>query len=115
MTQQLRAVDFFCGAGGVTYGFTRAGIKVFGGIDFDPNCKETYEVNNQGSVFLKKDISKYTPEDLEIDLGINKDDDNLIFIGCSPCQYYSSVNNIKDNSAKSKLLLEDFQRFVVYF
>lgn len=111
----LKAVDFFCGAGGVTAGFNDAGINVLAGIDIDPNCKKTYEENNAGSKFLEKDISKYNPKDLAKELKIRKKDDDLIFIGCSPCQYYSSVNNIKDKSAKGKLLLEDFQRFVAYF
>ncbi len=114
-TQQLKAVDFFCGAGGVTAGFSMAGIKVLGGIDFDINCKDTYEENHPNSKFLKRDISDYTPEDLIKDLSIKRHDDELVFIGCSPCQYYSSVNNIKDKSAKGKLLLEEFQRFVEYF
>jgi len=112
---QLKAVDFFCGAGGVTCGFREAGIPVLGGIDIDITCKKTYEQNNVGSIFLNKDISSYQPESLLKDLDLKCDDDKLIFVGCSPCQYYSSVNNIKDNSAKGKLLLEDFQRFVEYF
>jgi DNA (cytosine-5)-methyltransferase 1 len=111
----LKAVDFFCGAGGVTAGFTQAGIKVLAGIDIDPNCQATYEENNKGSLFLKKDISVYQPKELAKKLKIRRNDKNLVFIGCSPCQYYSSVNNIKDKSAKGKLLLEDFQRFVDYF
>lgn len=111
----LKTVDFFCGAGGVTRGFIDAGIKVLGGIDFDINCKDTYEKNNEGVIFLHKDISKYTPKNLQKDLRIKKNDDNLIFVGCSPCQYYSTVNNVKDKSAKGKLLLEEFQRFVEYF
>lgn len=112
---KLCAVDFFCGAGGVTAGFTDAGIQVLAGIDIDNNCKRTYEENNRPSRFLEKDISKYEPEELETELHIRRNDNDLIFIGCSPCQYYSSVNNIKDKSAKGKLLLEDFQRFVDHF
>src|ERR1700733_4542586 len=115
MTQQLRAVDFFCGAGGVTRGFTDAGINVLGGIDIDAVCKDTYEKNNPGAIFLHKDISKYTPEELAIDLNITPNSEDLIFVGCSPCQYYTIMNTTKDKSAKTKLLLEDFQRFVEYF
>lgn len=113
--EKLKAVDFFCGAGGVTCGFQSAGIKVLGGIDIDVTCKETYERNNEGAIFLNKDISTYQPKALRKDLKIKPNDDKLIFVGCSPCQYYSSVNNIKSKSAKGKLLLEDFQRFVDYF
>jgi DNA (cytosine-5)-methyltransferase 1 len=115
MKRQLKAVDFFCGAGGVTRGFTDAGITVLGGIDIDIACKDTYEKNNSGSVFLNRDISKYSPQELQQDLNINPAQDDLVFVGCSPCQYYTTVNTTKDKSVETRLLLVDFQRFVDYF
>ena len=36
----LKAIDFFCGAGGMTYGFSKAKIKVLAGIDNDIECKK---------------------------------------------------------------------------
>ena len=111
----LKAVDFFCGAGGVTCGFKKAGIKVLGGIDIDIACKETYEKNNEGSNFIHADISKLTFVQLQEKLNIGVNDDNLIFVGCSPCQYYTIINTSKEKSARSKLLLEEFQRFVDHF
>ena len=112
---KLKAVDFFCGAGGVTCGFNNAGIEVLGGIDIDDTCKETYEKNNSGSKFIHADISQYLPEDLEKELAIKKNDDDLIFVGCSPCQYYTIINTSREKSLKSRLLLEDFKHFIDYF
>ncbi len=43
---ELKAIDFFCSIGGMTYGFRKAGIDVIAGIDIDPSCKDTYEYNN---------------------------------------------------------------------
>lgn len=111
----LKAIDFFCGAGGMTYGMREADINVIAGIDNDRKCKETYEYNNPGSIFLLKDIKKYTPEKLKEDTGININDDNLIFIGCSPCQYWSIIRTKRDKSFDSKNLLVDFKRFVAFF
>ena len=54
--KKLKAIDFFCSAGGVTCGFKAAGIDVLGGIDIDENCKETYEKNNDAK-FLTADVS----------------------------------------------------------
>jgi len=34
----IKAIDFFCGAGGVTCGFKQAGINVLGGLDIDAAC-----------------------------------------------------------------------------
>lgn len=111
----LKAIDFFCSIGGMTYGFRKAKVDVIAGIDIDPSCQETYEHNNPGSKFILADIKKYSFERLKKDTGINKNDDSLIFIGCSPCQYWSIIKTDKTKSDLSKNLLEDFQRFVEHF
>jgi len=111
---ELKAIDFFCGAGGVTCGFKQAGVDVLGGIDNELAFKDTYEKNNDAH-FLHKDISDLTPEELVEKFGIDKDDPNLIFIGCSPCQYYSNIRTDKSKSSESRLLLDDFKKFVDEF
>ena len=110
----MNAIDFFCGAGGVTCGFIQAGINVLGGIDNDPNCKDTYEKNNN-TKFLLSDISELKTKSLISEFGILKNDDDLIFVGCSPCQYYTNLKTDKTKSENSKMLLEEFQRFVEYY
>lgn len=114
-TSKLIAVDFFCCAGGVTCGFKKAGIDVLGGIDIEPAYKETYETNNKGAKFIEADIAKLSPRSLHKRLGIKKNMDNLVFVGCSPCQYYTNLQTDKTRSRKSRLLLEDFKRFVDYY
>ncbi|UOY08306.1 DNA cytosine methyltransferase [Muricauda sp. SCSIO 64092] len=111
----LKAVDFFCGAGGVTYGFRKAKIKVLGGIDIDPRLKETYEINNKGAQFIQADISKLSFNQLSQRLSVLPNEDDLIFIGCSPCQYFTTIQTEKEKSKKTRMLLVDFQRFVDYF
>jgi DNA (cytosine-5)-methyltransferase 1 len=113
--KRLSAIDFCCGSGGMTYGFRQAEVNVIAGIDIDPNCKETYEVNNQPSKFIEADIKKLTEGELAERTRIKKSDDDLIFICCSPCQYWSKMNTDKTKSEESKNLLSDFQRFVDYF
>jgi len=113
--RQLKAIDFFCGAGGLTYGLRTAGISVLAGIDNDGSCRETFERNNEGSVFLEKDVATYSPVDLERDLKIGKNEDGMIFAGCAPCQFWSIINTSKEKSKKTKDLILDFQRFVEYF
>ena len=112
---KLKAIDFFCSIGGMTYGFRQAGIDVIAGIDIDPSCKATYEFNNKGSIFIEADIKKYTFKQLKSDTGIKTEDDNLVFIGCSPCQYCSIIKTDKTKSKETKNLLIDFQKFVKYF
>lgn len=111
---ELKAVDFFCGAGGVTCGFQQVGIKVLGGIDVDPKFKKTYEKNNRAK-FINEDVSDLKPESLQQLVPIEKEDDNLIFVGCSPCQYYSNIKSNKTKSESGRLLLDDFKDFVVFY
>jgi DNA (cytosine-5)-methyltransferase 1 len=112
---RLKAVDFFCGAGGMSYGLARAGIKVLAGIDFDDSCRETYERNNKPAKFLKKNVAKLSPKWLEKELKVSRNDDHLIFVACSPCQFWTKVNTDKRKSKSSIFLLAEFERFVDWF
>jgi DNA (cytosine-5)-methyltransferase 1 len=113
--KKITAIDFFCSGGGMTSGMLQAGIHVIAGIDNDPEVKETYEENNIGTKFIEADVFKLKEEDLSFQTGIKKDDDSLIFIGCSPCQFWSIIKTNKSKSKKTKDLLKEFHRFVKYF
>ncbi len=112
---RFRAIDFFCGGGGMTYGLRQAGINVIAGVDFDADAKETYELNNPGSTFIQADIKILESDFFKRKFSIKPYDDNLILAGCSPCQYYSIINTYKEKSTKSKDLLMDFARFIEYY
>lgn len=111
----MRAIDFFCGGGGMTSGLRQAGINVIAGVDFDKDCRETYEYNNPGSTFVQADITQLEVDYFEKNHGVLRNDDELILVGCSPCQFYSIINTQKEKSLKSKNLLLDFQRFIDYY
>ncbi len=111
----FKAIDFFCGGGGMTYGLRQADIKVIAGVDFDKDAKETYEFNNPGSEFILADVNELKEEYFEEKFGLTRNDDKLIMAGCSPCQFYSIIKAPKDKAKKSKDLLLQFQRFVDYY
>ncbi|MBP0904139.1 DNA cytosine methyltransferase [Mariniflexile gromovii] len=113
--KKLKAIDFFCSGGGMSYGLQEAGIQILAGIDFDKNCKETYESNIKGAEFIHADVFDLKEQELEEKLSLNKNDDNLVLIGCSPCQFWSIINTTKEKSKRSKNLLIEFHRFVAYF
>jgi DNA (cytosine-5)-methyltransferase 1 len=115
MNKMLKAVDFFCGGGGMSYGMQRAGIQVLAGIDYEANCKQTYRANIKGAKFIQADVFKLKESLLQKKLNLQRNDDTLILIGCSPCQYWSVINTDKNKSLKSKNLLKEFHRFVKYF
>ncbi|AWM35296.1 DNA (cytosine-5-)-methyltransferase [Hymenobacter nivis] len=112
---KYKAVDFFCGAGGMTNGFRKAGVNVIAGVDFDHDCRKTYEDNNVGSKFILADIKTLTFREFTKQTKIRVGDDHLIFIGCSPCQYWSKIKTDKKKSEESKNLLNDFRRFVDHY
>lgn len=113
--EKIKAVDFFCSGGGMSFGMLEAGIQILAGIDFDPNCQETYEANIKGAQFILADVFKLKEKELEDRLSLKKNDDELLLIGCSPCQFWSIINTDKKKSKKSKNLLKEFRRFVEYF
>ncbi len=111
----MRAIDFFCGGGGMTFGLRQAGIDVIAGVDFELSLKETYENNNPGSVFIHSDIKRLRSNYFERHFNIRRNDDDLILVGCSPCQYYSIINTERSSSKKTKNLLLSFFRFVDFY
>lgn len=111
------AVDFFCGGGGMTCGLLDAGINVLCGIDSNPACKATYENNNK-NIYLQEDICRLTPEALLARFPQIENKDDLLLVGCAPCQPFSVLRrndydeqgNVKPHKAVN--LLIEFGRFV---
>ena len=86
-TTTLKAIDLFCGVGGLTYGLRMAGIDVVAGIDNDLDCQYAYETNNTRSAFVHKDIRETTGKDLE---PFWKGAGVKVLVGCAPCQTFST-------------------------
>lgn len=120
MPPTLQAVDFFCGAGGMTNGLLRAGIDVIAGVDNHLPCLQTYQhatnnlrPNGSPSQFLHEDINSLTADNLLALTKLERRDDNLVLVGCSPCQFWSKVNTDKNKSAQGKRLLDHFRDLVL--
>ena len=83
-------VDFFAGAGGLSYGFTRAGFRVAFANDFEDVCVQTYKYNHPelpSDKVLQADIrgivdsiEDYVSEPIDV------------VVGGPPCQGFSSAN-----------------------
>ncbi len=114
-TKKIRAIDFFCGGGGMTHGLIQAGINVIAGVDWDPDARDTYEFNNPGAKFINADITQLPITFFEEKYNVHPNDDNMVFVGCSPCQFYSIIRSSKEKSRKTKDLLIYFQNFVEYY
>ena len=111
---RLKAVDFFCGGGGMTCGMKQAGVTVLAGLDNDDHCEETYAKNHPETRFIHADITNVNVTILS-DIGITLNDNDLVFIGCSPCQHWSIINTDRRKSERNTNLLTYFQKFVRYY
>ena len=101
----IKAIDFFCGAGGLTRGLLNTGINVLAGVDIDERLRETYTHNNGPSVFISEDIRDVQIEQLRRQLGIRPNDLTL-YAACTPCQPFSTLNSLKGVDGRKQLLLD---------
>jgi DNA (cytosine-5)-methyltransferase 1 len=119
-TDKVIAIDFFCGAGGMTNGLIQAGIHVLAGVDNKALCKETYRqnVNPDGSNpdFICKDIFPKTDEypggeqheiSKQLSQLIEKQTEQfggkrpkLIFALCAPCQPFTKISHIEMSESR---------------
>ena len=84
--RRLTVIDFFCGAGGFSEGFRRAGYDVIMGIDNWQPAITTHNFNHGLNDNVKSVLDF---EDIE---EINKLPDTDIIIGSPPCQLFSLSN-----------------------
>lgn len=111
---EIVAIDFFCGAGGLTFGLQQSGINVLCGIDFDNSVAETYKSNNNVP-FLHADINELSYSQLGSILKTKKNKKQLIlFAGCAPCQPFSKINRSGSTAREMNALLR-FGEFIDRF
>lgn len=106
----IKAVDLFCGVGGLTYGLQKAGIPVVAGIDIDSSCAYAYSYNNC-SMFINKSIDDVSGNEVQ---DLLRGADVKVLVGCAPCQPFSSHQKDKKHRSNHKdwNLLYQFSRLV---
>ena len=107
MAGQLKVIDLFAGAGGLSLGFKNAGFKIISAVEIDKNLSQTYIKNFPETKIFEENIENINSKAL---LNDHKDVD--IVVGGPPCQGFSMSgkrirnNGIFLNDERNKLFKE---------
>lgn len=93
----MKAVDLFCGCGGLSLGFKQAGIEILAGLDNWKPAIEVYRANFNHPV-IEQDL-----RDEGATIKIIKNFSPDMIIGGSPCQDFSSAGKLDVNGGKAVL------------
>lgn len=100
MTEKLRTIDLFAGIGGIRIGFEKAGFETVFSNDFEPTCKQTFDMNFSSPKLTLGDIREIKSDDIP-------DFDYLL--GGFPCQAFSVAGyreGFNDRKGRGNLFLE---------
>lgn len=99
---KIRAIDCFCGAGGLSLGLKQAGISVKAAFDHSEEAVETY-VSNLGNHALVRSAESVTAEELLEKAGIPRGECDLL-AGGPPCQGFSRQRRGSDTDIRNDLV-----------
>jgi len=106
-----KVLDLFCGCGGISLGFEKAGFEIKLGIDIWEPALVTFEKNHSSSKTICGDISEIPPSTIKNEF--LKDGVDVI-IGGPPCQGFSISGKRDVNDPRNKLY-QSFVSYVEYF
>ncbi len=105
------AIDFFCGAGGLSLGFHRVGFNIVGSFDIDPIHLATYSKNFPETQSIQADVSSLSGREARRLVGLTADCEIDVVYGGPPCQGFSLIGKRQTNDPRNKLLVE-FARLI---
>jgi len=109
-----RAIDLFCGCGGLTLGLKQAGFDVVGAVEIDDLAVETYKANHPEVEVFDEDIQGLTVARVKRKLSLKKGELDLL-AGCPPCQGFSTMRTLNGGYEiydERNDLINQFMKFV---
>lgn len=109
--QRLTAIDVFSGCGGLTRGLVDAGFDVLAGIEICPIARSAYSLNYP-QIHLFEDVRSVSASEIIKKFSLAKGDLSLL-AGCPPCQGFSRLRTLNNESPVSdprNKLIFDFVR-----
>ena len=105
-TRELKALDLFCGGGGLSEGFEQAGYDIVAGVDVNEDFLPTFERNHDGARAIQADLGSVDPAALYQEHGIDVDEIDVV-IGGPPCKGFSIAGK-RDPDDKRNNLVDRF-------
>ena len=96
-------IDLFCGCGGLSKGFEKAGFNVVAAIDMWEDAVNTYNKNNKDKVAQCEDIHNWDEKYLK---KLKEKNKIVGVVGGPPCQGYSTVGTRDVNDPRNHLYKE---------
>lgn len=93
----MRAVDLFCGCGGLSLGFLKAGIDVVAGVDVWQDALAVYR-NNFNHPAIRLDLTN-----ISLSVAVIRRFSPDMIIGGPPCQDFSSAGKRDENNGRGDL------------
>jgi DNA (cytosine-5)-methyltransferase 1 len=109
--RSLTAIDLFCGAGGLSTGFARAGFDILAGNDVDLVAGQTFQLNHPTSKFFAGPVQDVSAAFLLSATGL-KVGELTCLIGGPPCQGFSVYNHQRGMHDARSHLFKDYLRMV---
>lgn len=115
-------IDLFCGPGGFSDGFEKAGFNVLLGIDINEDALDTFSYNHKKSKVMLEDIKNIHIENTE-DRLIVKSSNNLclieefdknidVVIGGIPCRASSNQSNGKNKESAREKYVDLYKEYI---
>ena len=96
-------VDVFCGIGGISKGFEKAGFEVILGIDSNPHAIKIFKKQHPTAQTTVTDIRNITSDEIKQIIGNRKID---VLVGGPPCQGFSVAARHNRDNEKNALFYE---------
>jgi len=109
--QMLTGIDLFCGAGGLSEGFSQAGFHVLVGQDFDAAAGKTFESTHHDAKFIGGPIQNVTARQI-LDAARKAKGEIDVIVGGPPCQGYSVYNHQRGDGDPRAGLFREYLRIV---
>ncbi|GAG24689.1 unnamed protein product, partial [marine sediment metagenome] len=76
--EKPKAIDLFCGCGGLTLGLKQAGFEVVGAVEIDSLVVKTYKANHPEVKVWEQDITGLTVYRVKRNLGLRRGELDLL-------------------------------------